>query len=254
MNNSILPNNEVIEFEDRTYTNPQVSLDEGLAFIDNLRGLQNQNNAEINTQTYNLGTAVPSSLGGLTGGEGYFTARLQTPQSTSLAANLRATAQAKALNEVLSNELAMQKQRYNNAYKAAQRRAGSYGGGGGGNNPSNPSVDDFIETEATDGGSTSPIGKTSVSDNSFWDNIAGKGDWTISYEKDGKTYYGNVHYKTGISGDRYTGIDTSTGMSYGGQNALNFLQGIINSGGKVYDPNGKEVDAQTALTGDYGRR
>ena len=36
------------------------------------------------------------------------------------------------LGYILSNELAMQKQRYNNAYKAARKRASSYGGGGGG--------------------------------------------------------------------------------------------------------------------------
>ena len=141
----MLPNDEVMNFEDTLYVNPQKSLDEQNAFIDALRSTQNQNNAEINTQTANLGTypASQSNLGGLTGGEGYFTTRYQTPQSTSLAANLRSTAQAQALNDVLSNELAMQKQRYNNAYKAARKRAASYGGGGssgggGGNNPSDP--------------------------------------------------------------------------------------------------------------------
>lgn len=132
MNGKFLPENETVEFEDRLYLNPNTSLQEQTDFISNLRNIQNANNAEINAQTYNLGTAVPSSLGGLVGGEGYFTSRFQTPQSTSLAANLRATAQAKALNEVLSNELAMQKQRYNKAYKAAQKRA---------NTPTTPTTD-----------------------------------------------------------------------------------------------------------------
>lgn len=133
-NKSMLPENERIEYEDRTYVNPEASLQEQNAFIDNLRNIQNQNNAEIATDTYNLGTAIPSNLGGLGGGESYFTSRYQVPQGIALASNLRATAQAQALNEVLSNELAMQKQRYNNAYKAARRRAASYGGGGGGTN------------------------------------------------------------------------------------------------------------------------
>lgn len=140
---NLLPENEIIEFENQQYLNPQVALDESTAFIDNLRNVQDRNNAEINAQTRNLGTAIPSNLGGLVGGEGYFTSRYQTPQSVSLATNLRAAAQAQALNDVLSNELAAQKQRYNNAYRSyrrrAARRASSYGGGyyGGGNNNNN---------------------------------------------------------------------------------------------------------------------
>lgn len=126
----MIPENERIEFEDRTYVNPEVGLQEQNAFIDNLRNVQNQNNAEIATDTYNLGTAIPSNLGGLGGGESYFTSRYQVPQGVALANNLRATAQAQALNDILSNEQAMMKQRYNNAYKAARRRAANSGGGG----------------------------------------------------------------------------------------------------------------------------
>lgn len=139
---NLLPENETIQFEDQLYVNPETSLNEQTAFIDNLRNVQNQNNAEIKLQTENLGTypSPQSTLGGLTGGEGYFTARYQTPQSVSLAANLRTAAQAQALNDVLQNEMAIAKQRYNNAYKAARQRAaaraasygGSSGGGGGG--------------------------------------------------------------------------------------------------------------------------
>lgn len=127
MNNNILPSDEFIEYEGQFYTNPQKGLEESNTFIDNLRNVQNANNTEINAQTRNLGTAVPSNLGGLVGGEGYWTSRYQTPQTNAVAANLRATAQAQALNEALSNNLAMYKQRYNNAYKAARKRAG--GGG-----------------------------------------------------------------------------------------------------------------------------
>lgn len=148
---NLLSENEIIEFENQQYLNPQVALDESTAFIDNLRNVQDRNNAEINAQTRNLGTEVPSNLGGLVGGEGYFTSRYQTPQSVSVAANLRATAQAQALNDVLQNELSAQKQRYNNAYKAARQRAMRSGGGGGGGNPGgNPSGDpDNIEQTTT---------------------------------------------------------------------------------------------------------
>ena len=115
---AILKDNEYTEFEGRDYTNPQVSLDESNAFIDNLRSTQQANTQQIKTDTYNLGTAVPSNLGGLTGGEGYFTSRYQTPQTNSLVNDLRATAQASALNQILQNEQAKWKNRYNKARNA----------------------------------------------------------------------------------------------------------------------------------------
>lgn len=143
------------EQEDRRYINPQVGLDESNAFIESLRETQAQNTAGIQQDTYNLGTQVPSNLGGLVGGEGYFKARYQTPQTNALVADLRAAAQAQALNEAMSNELAQAKQRYNNAYKAAsKRRARSSGGGGGGTTTTNPTTtsglpDNVTETPAT---------------------------------------------------------------------------------------------------------
>jgi len=115
---AILPDNEYTEFENRSYINPQVSLDEQTAFIDNLRSTQQANNQQIKTDTYNLGTAVPSNLGGLTGGEGYFTSRYQTPQTNSLANDLRSVAQASALNQILENEQTKWKNRYNKARNA----------------------------------------------------------------------------------------------------------------------------------------
>ena len=145
--NTILPENEVMEFEDRLYIDPNVSLAEQNQFVDNLRNVQNSNNAEINAQTYNLGTAVPSNLGGLVGGEGYFTSRYQTPQNVSVAANLRTAAQAQALNEVLSNELAAQKKRYNDAYRAAQRRANTPTP----TNPADDNLDPDFETTTPQG-------------------------------------------------------------------------------------------------------
>ena len=132
----LLNDNEYIVVEDRGYINPQVALDESNQFIENLRSTQQVNNQQIQTDTYNLGTAVPSQLGGLTGGESYFTSRYQTPQTNSAVANLRATAQAAALNQALENEQAKWKKRYQDAYNAYQRRVWnrsnpSSGGGGG---------------------------------------------------------------------------------------------------------------------------
>lgn len=120
---NILPTNEYTEVEGRVYSNPQVVLDEANSFIDNLRSTQAQNNQEITQQTQNLGTDISTNLGGLTGADSYFTSRYQTPQTVSAVANLRATAQAAALNEVLANEEAKWKKRYNDAYRKYQKSA-----------------------------------------------------------------------------------------------------------------------------------
>lgn len=119
---TILPDNEFYSFEDRDYIQPQVSLDEQNRFIDNLRGVQSANNQQIATQTYNLGSALPSNLGGLMGGAGYWKSRYQTPQTNTLVNDLRTAAQAKALNDVLANEQAKMQKRYNAAYRASQIR------------------------------------------------------------------------------------------------------------------------------------
>ena len=152
---NILPDNEYQEIEGRAYINPQVSLDESNAFIDNLRSVQGQQNQEIFSDTQMLGTDVPSVMGGLTGGNSYFTSRYQTPQTNSAVANLRAAAQAQALNDVLSNEQAIWKKRYQDAYKNYQKRqnARSYGGGGGGNLGGNPgTTDGGVDYNYTDSG------------------------------------------------------------------------------------------------------
>lgn len=144
---AILNDNEFVEFEGRSYANPQIALDESNSFIENLRNTQQANNRQIQTDTYNLGTAVPSNLGGLTspvgeGGSGdaglsYFTSRYQTPQTNATVANLRATAQAQALNEVLANEQEIWKKRYQDAYRAYQKR--QYDAS---KNPQNPGTTD----------------------------------------------------------------------------------------------------------------
>lgn len=120
------------EDNDRRYLKPEVSLNEQNAFIDNLRNLQQQDTAKIRQDTYNLGTAVPSNIGGLTGGSSYFTSRYQTPQTNSMVSDLRAAAQAQALSTLMSNEISKAQKRYNDAYRAAKKRSGGGGGGGGG--------------------------------------------------------------------------------------------------------------------------
>lgn len=140
---SILPTETYTEVEGRQYLNPQVALDESNRFIDNLRSTQAQQNQQIATDTYNLGTALPSAQGGLgtntPANMGYFTSRYQVPQTASAVANLRAAAQAAALNQALENEQAIWKNRYQQAYRNYQKRQYDKanqptitGGGGGG--------------------------------------------------------------------------------------------------------------------------
>ena len=131
-NVKLLPENEVTEIEGRTYLNPQIGVDETNAFIDRFRETQRGNTQEISNQTEMLGTDVPSSLGGLTGAGSYFTSRYQTPQTNAVLQNLRTAAQATALNEAMANEQAIWKKRYQDAYKAHQRRQNRRGSGGGG--------------------------------------------------------------------------------------------------------------------------
>lgn len=115
--------------DDRWYVNPQVSLGEQNAFIDNLRNLQAQDNADIQQQTYALGTRVPSNLGGLSGAGSYFKSRYQTPQTNSMVADLKAAAQAQALTTLLQNEINKAKKKYSDAYSKTNG-----GGGTGGDN------------------------------------------------------------------------------------------------------------------------
>ena len=122
---------------DRRYINPQVSLAEQNAFINNLRNNQQDWTDETISVTENLGTKIPSQLGGLTGGSGYFASRYQTPQTNSMVSDLRAAAQSQALSQLMNNEIAKAQKRYSEAYRAAKKResnASSSGGNGSGGN------------------------------------------------------------------------------------------------------------------------
>lgn len=178
---NILPENEYQEIEGRAYLNPQVSLDESNTFIDNLRTAQGQQNQEIFSDTQRLGTDVSSDLGGLTGAGSYFTSRYQTPQTNSAVANLRAAAQASALNQILQDEQAIWKKRYQDAYRNYQKKAynraygrGSSGGsssGSGGSDENTSTWNGEIEDIVTDGTN----GYTAVSRLSLDDNDMAEG-------------------------------------------------------------------------------
>lgn len=251
---NILPENETFTFEDREYINPQVSLDEQNAFIDNLRQTQQQNTGEIVQQTRNLGTEVTSNLGGLVGGEGYWTSRYQTPQTNALTSQLRATAQAQALNDVLANEQAMWKKRYQDAYRAYQKR--NSGGGGGGDDPEDEDGEDpdfegtgdtvkvdenpltLAEPDTTDVGALSAANDIAA--------ITGGGQMPTETVKS--------DYITDAAGNRtavkvYTGrgIEVPGYGSFTKEGAKNFINNWIKNGGKVYSYAGKDITSLYGL-------
>ena len=182
------------EENDRRYLKPEVSLNEQNAFIDALRNTQRQNTDEIKQDTYNLGTAVPSNIGGLSGGSSYFTSRYQTPQTNSMVSDLRATAQAQALSTILSNELSKAQKRYQDAYRAAKRRASAKSGSGG------SSLADLLKAlgvKEEDDGSSDPqklipgwdeTGKVKDIESLPWDDPDKLGDYI-------KEYYFDQHEK-----------------------------------------------------------
>lgn len=255
---AILPDNEFYTFEDRQYINPQVSLNEQNAFVDNLRNTQKENTNQINMQTYNLGTAVPSNIGGLTGANSYFSSRYQTPQTNSLAANLRATAQAKALNDVLANEQTKMQKRYNDAYHTSQIRGSNGGGsgGGGGGDSSNPTGDPYKDGSVTenltdeDQGTTSSVGDVEVKDTGS--PFAGNNQKQISYQINGKTYYATIYENPGFTQDRTSWISVTTPewpylKHFKGQSGLDYLRSIVSNGGKIFNSKGEEVSPENAF-------
>lgn len=226
----ILPETEVTEFENRSYVNPQVAVDESGTFIDNLRQTQQANTQQIAQDTYNLGTAVPSNLGGLMGGEGYWTSRYQTPQTNATVANLRAAAQAKALNDVLANEQAIWKNRYQQAYRNYQKRMNdktnqpSTTGGGGGNTK----LDIDVNSGDNSGGETN-------------ENTTTTGPGYITSVQGGLNVY------TDQNGERWTlrnpeeGDETLLGglTSVGGNLLRTFPDGTPLTNGATYSAGGK---------------
>lgn len=259
---AILDDNEFTEVEGRSYVNPEVALDESNTFIDNLRSTQQANNQQIQTDTYNLGTEISSDLGGLTGGESYFTSRYQTPQTASTVANLRATAQAAALNQALENEEAIWKKRYNDAYRAYQKSQynknnnPSSGGGDEGEDPEYESSGESVTVEEND--VTVPEDTNSGFTQSYAQNNVNTGGGDVPYGVSGIPYVlvdkdGN---KTGIriysSNSIVTGVDTPTGsytgdvsngmfggIEYGG--GSNLIKNTIASGGKLLDSSGHDI-------------
>lgn len=215
---NILPENETYDYAEQKYLNPEVSANEQLAFINNLRNLQQANTAQIEQDTRNLGTTVPTVQGGLTGAETYFKSRYQTPQANQLAETLRTAALQSQLNTALSNVQAQAKKRYNEAYSAYRKRISSYGNGGGSTGDSTvyPTTGG-VEIETSDeytidpnlseaSGFDLPTGTTTAKiDNYYYTTIQDKNGKTKMYATNDPTY--------GRASDGYYYKKTSPGQN-----------------------------------------
>lgn len=112
---------ETIELENRSYVNPEISMAEQDQFIEKFRSIQDQNQAQIDRDTYNLGAPVSSNLGGLTGAEGLWSAEYQRPQVNSAIANLRQINLQQAVNIAMQNQQNAMQNRINQAKRAYYR-------------------------------------------------------------------------------------------------------------------------------------
>lgn len=151
--------NELIDFENRQYVNPDISRDEQTDFINTLRDIQAQNNAQIATETHNLGTDIDHPRGGLSGSEEYWKGRYQTPQTEAAIANMKAVAQQSALNTALTNYSNMLQNQYNQAYRDYNRRVYEH------NRKREREADEYYKKSSSSGsGSGSNNGNTSTWD------------------------------------------------------------------------------------------
>ncbi len=236
---------ETYTFEDRTYLNPTVSRDEQLGFIDRLREIENKDLQKIATDTHNLGSDLPSNMGGLsgvgtpnslgvsgadTGSAGIWRNRFERPQTNSLVSGLRAAAQASALNTALNNTLNQYKHRYNKAYSDAQKAAAA-------------------------SNSESPFDVVYGDDYSRVLNAGATPDNWESGQFDVIGPDGKVHSTIEIRKDengRIGGVDTPM-QSYGGYGDYNglrnpakdYLDDLISQGYTFLSPDGKVVKIET---------
>lgn len=120
--NETMNENEYLKVNDRYYVNPQLAVDESEQFLNKLKTAQAEGNAQIAQETHNLGTDVPSSMGGLSG-TGVWQQRYQAKPVDAMVANLKATTQAKALTDTLTNLLGQKQQEYKQAYRDAYKKA-----------------------------------------------------------------------------------------------------------------------------------
>lgn len=238
----MLPKEETLTFEDRTYIKPEISRDEQTKFVENLRGVVDSNSQEVKTDTYNLGTAVPSNIGGLTGGEGYFDARYKTTQTGGALANLRAAAQASALNQAMANAQAAWEKRYSEAQRAYDKRVHDA-------NKAPQTLDDGddgeVDFEPTDQAQEVNVEEntlvlpentsTDIGATNATNAIAGvTGQGKIPTQSSiGAVLIDKNGNRTAIKVHQGQGIEVAGGLSYTKKGAREFLQRWVRNGGRV---------------------
>lgn len=230
---------ETYNFEDRVYVEPTVSRNEQLGFIDRLREIENKDLQKIATDTHNLGTDVPSNLGGLsaigapnslgisgadTGSAGIWRNRIERPQTNALVADLKATAQASALDTALNNMLNQYKNRYNQAARKAAKAGNGGTTGGGDDTPWNAQeLDDYMNAIN--------VGVTGGEDGNYF-----------AVDKDGNINVIGI----GTDADKKILGVAAKDRSYGGTpasrtDAVNYIQNLIDSGVTFWNSNGQQV-------------
>ena len=211
--------NELIDFENRKYINPDISRDEQTDFINTLRDIQAQNNAQIATETHNLGTDIDHPRGGLNGSEEYWKGRYQTPQTEAAIANMKAVAQQSALNTALSNYNNMLQNRYSQAYRDYNKRLYEH------NRSRERQADEYYKKSGN--GSSSGSGSGSGSNTNTWNGEIEEETPTTT------TFYGVPGTTVTEEDGYYVYTDTTTGQKH------RVSKEMMN---KIYDENGKLTD------------
>lgn len=257
MNNT----DEYYTVDDRQYLNPNVPLQESEGFIQKLRDTQTADTQRINTETHNLGTNVPSNLGGLGGSESIWKGRYQDPQTNAMISDLKNAAQAQALSTTLTNLMNQKKKEYSDLYKKkakdyenAQKTPATTGGGTeGGLDVTDPDGYTPVEDPFSKRANQEELYKKlkEQQERKAWQEAADKGNNPAPTNDTGQTIgtsNGSVPYTYEIDGKKYNmtvvpgkGVYTPM-MSYNADGTDQFLKSIIKQGGQIYDRNGNPVN------------
>lgn len=223
-----MDNSEFYDFENRRYIVPTLSRDEQLDFVENLRNMVRDDTARINTQTQRLGTNISPNLGGLAGSGGYFAQRHQTTPVEAQVKTLKSAAQSKAMTDLMNNYSNQVMNRYNQAYRSANKRKAA---------DDDSTMENLLKL-LTNGGGGGDDGRQQVS-TTDWQNQLNK----LNQEANGDLYYLTLRppYKNPVkiylnnlnSIDDLTGVVQKLGVgSHGQTKTLNGTEYMYLEGGQ----------------------